>query len=1198
MSGIFGGSKSSPSASPVTSLRLQTSTRGRPIPLAYGKPRLAANLIWYGDLVATAHQQSNGGKGGGGNTSTTTYTYVAAVIMALCEGAVNAIPRVWRQKEVFSGLPATGLLQRVQDETFTIPNGLVVTVANAAAFSANVSVSRDDFSRDSVWRNGLTLGADYTVASGVYTFSSAWRGAQVYITYDYVSSISAQQDACAQLNLGLVNGTYAQSALGWMTTKHPAEALAYHGVAYVAGSTYALTDNADLNNHSFEVDTQFGYSSTIRDANPKDVIIDLLTNPYYGAGFPASKLGSSSLYSKFCVANNIFISPAYLEQVAVREMLTTLMKITNAGIVYSEGQLKLIPLGDIAATANGVTFTPNITPVYDLTDDDFLGDAGSDPISVSRKPNSDAYNCVRIKFYNRANNYNEEIVEAKDQANIELYGLRAMDVLDVKELCDATAARSVAQLMLQRALYIRNTFEFRLGWSKALLEPVDLVTLTDAGMGMNKTPVRILTIEEDEYGELTVTAEEFPLNVCNAATYNTQPPIGYAANFNVAPGNVTTPCVFEAPIELATSNDYLDIWIAVGGGANYGGCEAWLSLDNATYKRVGRVDGKSRYGNTTAILSSQFAPGIAAQSLPVSLLAGGQLLSGTLTDANLLNTLCYVGGEFMAYQTSTLTGANAYTLSTLNRGVYGSGQIAHASGESFVRIDDQILKIALTQDYIGKTIYLKLLAFNPFGGALQALADVAAVPYSVTGRFVRQPPPDMPTFSVTVKPGGTRQFSFNAAGAPKDVMNGGGYRIKYRTAGSGIAWAAMTTLHDGLISQSPYESNNPPAGAYDFAIVEVDKLGNESNAPLLISAAVLGNEPVAYGAAANMLANSDWQISTGSNVGAGALYGWKFSAGSMTAIAGVGRNYQSFNPGRGGAWWADDTNIGLLNNSFLYQDVPVVAGVVYELSALVNPARCMAFIFVSWLNSSGAVISQTASSGFDGGSSYIPANSLTAMKLLWLSATAPAGAVAARFTAYKQATNTGNTNSYVFFNRALMCIARPGVTQATATPWIEAGVDTFHGGGLASLSVGTPNIAQFAATDSITVYPPNLDVWVGAPSAVKIQISSITYTALNDCECMLYVITTARSNAAAVGNRMDMGVFTSVNGYATNGCVYQAVNSATFGSENVAKVYRFNVVAGSTTTFYWLGAGGYQTRPGGGVAVFEDNTFRLEVIKK
>jgi hypothetical protein len=67
-----------------------------------------------------------------------------------------------------------------------------------------------------------------------------------------------------------------------------------------------------------------------------------------------------------------------------------------------------------------------------------------------------------------------------------------------------------AQLMLQRKLYVRNTYKFRLGLRYALLEPMDIVLISDAALGLSQAPVRITQIEEDQDGELTITAEEIP----------------------------------------------------------------------------------------------------------------------------------------------------------------------------------------------------------------------------------------------------------------------------------------------------------------------------------------------------------------------------------------------------------------------------------------------------------------------------------------------------------------------------------------------------------------------------------------------------------------------------------------------------------------------------------------------------------------
>ena len=98
--------------------------------------------------------------------------------------------------------------------------------------------------------------------------------------------------------------------------------------------------------------------------------------------------------------------------------------------MLSDTGLKFVPYGDVPARANGVTYTPDLTPIYDLTDDDFIAASDEDPIKVTRSSNADAFNHVRVKFYNRDIGYSEDIAEAKDQANIDLYGLRSMDVVE------------------------------------------------------------------------------------------------------------------------------------------------------------------------------------------------------------------------------------------------------------------------------------------------------------------------------------------------------------------------------------------------------------------------------------------------------------------------------------------------------------------------------------------------------------------------------------------------------------------------------------------------------------------------------------------------------------------------------------------------------------------------------------------------
>lgn len=84
----------------LTDLSVQVSTYGKMIPLIYGTVRIAGNVIWsrpIKETKVTTTFSSGGGKGGSGrvDTSTTTYSYSVTLAIALCEGPINEIVRVW-----------------------------------------------------------------------------------------------------------------------------------------------------------------------------------------------------------------------------------------------------------------------------------------------------------------------------------------------------------------------------------------------------------------------------------------------------------------------------------------------------------------------------------------------------------------------------------------------------------------------------------------------------------------------------------------------------------------------------------------------------------------------------------------------------------------------------------------------------------------------------------------------------------------------------------------------------------------------------------------------------------------------------------------------------------------------------------------------------------------------------------------------
>ena len=81
----------------LDSLRITSSTEGAVIPRLYGRMRLGGNIIWATDFrEETRTTRQGGGKGGGGGKVTTTeYLYFASLAVALCEGTITGIGRVW-----------------------------------------------------------------------------------------------------------------------------------------------------------------------------------------------------------------------------------------------------------------------------------------------------------------------------------------------------------------------------------------------------------------------------------------------------------------------------------------------------------------------------------------------------------------------------------------------------------------------------------------------------------------------------------------------------------------------------------------------------------------------------------------------------------------------------------------------------------------------------------------------------------------------------------------------------------------------------------------------------------------------------------------------------------------------------------------------------------------------------------------------
>ncbi len=82
----------------VDTLRITSSTEGAVIPRLYGRMRIGGNFIWATDFREEKKTKTQGGGkggGGGGKVKTTEYSYYASFAVALCEGPITGIGRIW-----------------------------------------------------------------------------------------------------------------------------------------------------------------------------------------------------------------------------------------------------------------------------------------------------------------------------------------------------------------------------------------------------------------------------------------------------------------------------------------------------------------------------------------------------------------------------------------------------------------------------------------------------------------------------------------------------------------------------------------------------------------------------------------------------------------------------------------------------------------------------------------------------------------------------------------------------------------------------------------------------------------------------------------------------------------------------------------------------------------------------------------------
>lgn len=432
----------------------------------------------------------------------------------------------------------------------------------AAGAAPGVTIRKDTPGATSVYGAPLAIVfgtfriAPTIILSGIHLIASSYGGGISVETVQFalcegeiVSVLAYWREKVRTVGttgLTVATGTLPQAPWASLVGALAPFALGYGGVATISCLTgFHTVSTGELERSTYEVrgllSTQQDGASSAYDARAWEILEGILTSGIYGLSWSPSQLGDQSAgdpfqlgaggtadsgYARCCDANGWHISLAITEQRSARDILEEVLVATDAVALWSEGALKFRPMGE-RTVSGSVTFTPYLAPLYDLgatgAGNDFADGPGSPLVTVERAKRADVYNCHPVEWSNRFparkdttgatisepfNSYNADVEDGiPDPTDVASFGLRKASTTSLRCITRADHAKAIAEALTTRALYTsRCRYRFRLGWRFALLEPTDLVTITDAVLGISRRLVRIAEIEEQEDGTFDVVA--------------------------------------------------------------------------------------------------------------------------------------------------------------------------------------------------------------------------------------------------------------------------------------------------------------------------------------------------------------------------------------------------------------------------------------------------------------------------------------------------------------------------------------------------------------------------------------------------------------------------------------------------------------------------------------------------------------------
>lgn len=612
-----------------------TATEGRCVPLIWGTVQITGpNVVWYGDLHQVAIKEKI--KTGMFSSSTVIrgFKYDIGIQAALCRGPVDSFRRMWiGDEEVFSGAITHG-------NTFTIDEP-------------------DLFGGDDLGNGGFVGTFKFFAGTLTQTPSSYLSAHQVVgpnnKTPAYRRTCYIAPDA---------EPTYVGNSTSIKPPKYELRRIP-NGLALAAG----------------------GAVNSGNDANPMNVIYEVLTDTDWGLGIDVAKIDTAN----FAAAGAVLATEG------------------NGFSFVLDNQLEAEELvAMVEEQISGVLFFNQVEKKYQvrLARDDYnpltVPELGPDTItrvnSFARGTWEETTNVVRSQFNDRSDSYKQTFGLAQDSANIRIQGgVTIIATRNYPGVKDATLANALAWRDLRTLSYPLAKANVTVDRTYFDAEPGEPFTFTDPDLGIDKLPMRISRID---YGDLE--NGEIHLDLVQDVFYYQQGSFGNGQGSSwdppldtLSPFDADQQLLFEQPRALnARDPESLlpgdnRVWLTAriqGNEVTYkvhskpaaSGQGAYVEVaESVGFVLIGELASTMGTSGATPISSILITPVPDARDDIIALFSDAP--SVPVLGKDLLG-LIMIGDEFMLVQSAAASGSNANLLNVY-RGVLDSVRQAHTAGD-------------------------------------------------------------------------------------------------------------------------------------------------------------------------------------------------------------------------------------------------------------------------------------------------------------------------------------------------------------------------------------------------------------------------------------------------------------------------------------------------------------------------------------